>query len=130
VTTLSKEVADVDASVADATAVRQKEKAAFLVVERDMSESEEACAAAISVLREYYDGASLVQVKSESNPSSKGDASGILGVLDIAESDFGKSLAEARATKEASADDDKEMTVKNKMLKAMKERTSKASSCD
>ena len=52
VTTLSKEVADIDASVADATAVRGKEKAVFLKVENDMSESEEACAAAISVLRE------------------------------------------------------------------------------
>jgi len=121
VTTISKEVADIDASVADATAVCQKEKATFLVVEKDMSECEEACAAAISVLREYNDGASLVQVKSEINSASKGDASGILRVLDIAESDFGKSLAEARATKEASADDYKEMTQENKMLKAMTE---------
>ena len=51
-----------------------------------MSENEEACAAAISVLREYYEGESLLQVKSEAN--SRGDGSGILGVLEIAESDF------------------------------------------
>jgi len=48
--------------VAEATAVRGKEKAVFLKVEKDMSESEEACAATISVLREYYESASRVQV--------------------------------------------------------------------
>merc|ERR1719379_1940743 len=65
VATLSKEVAEIDTSVADATAVRTKEKAAFVLAEKDLSESEEACAAAISVLREYYEGAALVQVHSE-----------------------------------------------------------------
>jgi len=51
VATLSKEVAEIDAAVADGTAIRGKEKAEFLVAEKDLSESEEACAAAISVLR-------------------------------------------------------------------------------
>ena len=97
VTTLSKEVADIDASVAEATAVRGKEKAVFLKMEKDMSESEEACAATISVLREYYERASLVQVQSE---SKVGDGSGILGVLEIAESDFAKLLAESRSAEE------------------------------
>merc|ERR1719316_1247874 len=80
VATLSKEVADIDASVADATAVRNKEKAAFVLAEKDFSESEEACAAAISVLREYYEGASLVQVQSKvaAKTAAKGDGSGIL----------------------------------------------------
>jgi len=119
VTTLSKEVADIDASVADATSVRGKEKAVFLKVEKDMSESEEACAAAISVLREYYEGASLVQVQSKSKEA--GDGSGILGVLEIAESDFAKLLAEARSAEEAAASEYTKMMQENKMLKATKE---------
>merc|ERR1719453_1705508 len=65
VATLSKEVADIDTAVADATAVRTKEKSAFALAEKVFSESEEACAAAISVLREYYEGASLVQVSAK-----------------------------------------------------------------
>merc|ERR1719456_706644 len=62
VTKLSKEVAENDAAMKAATEVRQKEKAAFMVVEKDLSESQEACAAATEVLREYYEGASLLQV--------------------------------------------------------------------
>ena len=60
------------------------------MVEKDMSECEEACAAAISVLREYYEGAALVQVRSKTGvkASAQGNGSGILGVLEIAESDF------------------------------------------
>merc|ERR1719218_67881 len=40
VTTLSKEVAENDAAMAAATEVRQKEKAAFMIVEKDLSESQ------------------------------------------------------------------------------------------
>merc|ERR1719454_2869127 len=99
VATLTKEVADIDAGVADATAVRVKGKAAFAVAEKDYAESEEACAAAISVLREYYEGASLVQLNVAAG--AKGDGSGILGLLEVAESDFAKLLAETRSVEEA-----------------------------
>merc|ERR1719355_517052 len=61
VSVLSKEVADSDAALATATALREKEKATFVLVEKDLSESQEACAAATEVLREYYEGASFIQ---------------------------------------------------------------------
>lgn len=67
-----------------------KNKAVFLLAVKDMSESEEACAAAISVPREYYEGAALVLVSAES--SAQGGGGGILGVLEIAESDFASYL--------------------------------------
>merc|ERR1719248_109627 len=79
---LSKEVAENDKAMASATAQRQKEKADFMVVEKDLSESQEACAAATQVLREYYEGASLVELKSKTqdkaDAASRGDGSGIL----------------------------------------------------
>merc|ERR1719157_144459 len=46
VTTLSTEVADSDSAMAEATTLRNKEKSLFNVVEKDLSESQEACAAA------------------------------------------------------------------------------------
>merc|ERR1719265_1712591 len=125
VSTLTKEVADIDTAVTEATEVRNKEKSEFLVVEKDLSESEEACTAAISVLREYYEGAALVQVKSETGVRAKGDGSGILGVLEIAESDFAKSLSEARTVEEASAQEYKKMIQENKLAKATKEMDAK-----
>merc|ERR1719299_96050 len=74
VSRLASEVAENDKAMADATAIRQKEKAEFMVVEKDLSESQEACAAAIEVLREYYEGASLLQVKAKAGSSEVADA--------------------------------------------------------
>merc|ERR1719160_2212846 len=103
VTTLSKEVAESDKALADATALRSKEKATFKAVEKDLSESQEACAAATEVLREYYEGASPIQMgqKTQSETDEQGDGSGILGMLEVAESDFAQGLAEARTVEEA-----------------------------
>merc|ERR1719313_3167123 len=84
VASLSGEVAALDTSVSDATAIRAKEKAAFGKAEKDSSESEEACATTISVLREYYEGAALIQMKTHEKAAAKGDGSGIIGVLEVA----------------------------------------------
>merc|ERR1719162_1341808 len=52
---LSKEIADIDSGLAAAAALRKTEKTEFAKVEKDYSESEEACAAALQALREYYE---------------------------------------------------------------------------
>merc|ERR1719478_1889951 len=120
---LSSEVAENDKAMADATGVRQKEKADFMVVEKDLSESQEACAAATEVLREYYEGASLVQVasKARAKVDAEGDGSGILGVLEVAESDFAKGLAEARTAEQQAQTEYDKLMQDGKMLKATKE---------
>merc|ERR1719378_1413492 len=83
----------------------------------------------MEVLREYYEGASLLQVgakahakaRSDEEVDSQGDGSGILGVLEVAESDFAKGLAEARTIEQqAQAEYDKLMQ-DGKMLKTTKE---------
>merc|ERR1719197_515792 len=122
ITKLSKEVAESDAALAEATTIRQKEKSTFLAVEKDLSESEEACNAAMEVLREYYEGASLIQTgaKAKASADAEGDGSGILGVLEVAASDFATGLAEARAVEtEAKSQFDK-LVQESKMLKATK----------
>merc|ERR1719161_3538745 len=52
--TLASEIADIDSALTEATALRQKEKGVFQTSETDFSQSQEACAQAIEVLREYY----------------------------------------------------------------------------
>merc|ERR1719261_2239617 len=122
VSVLSKEVADSDAALATATALRGKEKATFVLVEKDLSESQEACAAATEVLREYYEGASFIQTgqKAKDQADEQGDGSGILGMLEVAESDFATSLAEARTVEGTAQADFDKMKAEAKMLKATK----------
>ena len=81
---LSSESAENDAAMKTATDVRQKEKAEFMVVEKHLSESPEACAAATEVLREYYEVASLFQVEAGSKEvtNAEGDGTGILRMLE------------------------------------------------
>merc|ERR1719236_417967 len=122
VSVLSKEVADSDAALATATALREKEKATFVLVEKDLSESQEACAAATEVLREYYEGASLIQTgqKAKDQTDEQGDGSGILGMLEVAESDFAAGLAEARTVEGTAQAEFDKMKAEAKMLKATK----------
>merc|ERR1719158_435906 len=122
VSVLSKEVADSDAAMATATALREKEKATFVLVEKDLSESQEACAAATEVLREYYEGASFIQTgqKAKDQTDEQGDGSGILGMLEVAESDFATSLAEARTVEGTAQAEFDKMKGEAKMLKATK----------
>merc|ERR1719261_2228035 len=122
ITTLSKEVAESDAALAEATTLRNKEKTTFKAVEKDLSESQEACAAATEVLREYYEGASLIQTgqKAKSQTDEEGDGSGILGMLEVAESDFAQGLAEARTVEEAAQTEFDKLVEESKMLKATK----------
>merc|ERR1719387_903421 len=85
VATLSGEIKDLDAATADATAIRAAEKKAFTASDTELSESVDACAAAGQALRDYYEGASLLQTKSKSNTHAKtrgGDA--IIQVLEYA----------------------------------------------
>merc|ERR1719191_2317051 len=119
---LSEEVAENDKAMADATAIRQKEKAVFVSVEKDLSESEEACNAAMEVLREYYEGASLIQTgtKAKASADAEGDGSGILGVLEVAASDFATGLAEARAVEQEAQSEYDKLVQESKTLKATK----------
>jgi len=127
IATLSSEIAEIDSAVKVATDLRQAENASFRVAETDFDESQTACAQAIEVLREYYEGAgaSLAQV----DDNAKRDASGIISILELAESDFAKLLAESRTAENAAADEFKKMTQDNKLSKATKEaeRTGKES---
>merc|ERR1719487_2987872 len=66
VSTLNSEINESDQAVAEATAIRTEEKASFQAAAKDFSESQEACAAAIEVLRGYYEsGSFFLQMRSQ-----------------------------------------------------------------
>lgn len=110
---LSNAVAELDAAVAKATSMRETEKAKNAETIKDAQEAQTAVAQALTVLKEFYAKAAqataLVQKKPEifDKPykGMGGNAGGVVGMLEVIESDFARvqaetSAAEAQAQKE------------------------------
>jgi len=138
--TLEAEVAEIDKATAEATAIRTKENEVFSKVSKEYKDSATAVAQAIEVLQNFYSGAALIQLKSQTRMQSKmkakarstdsgvndGAAGVIIGVLETAQEDFTSLLAEAEAVEsEAQAAFDK-MSTENKIAKATKSAEAKA----
>merc|ERR1719169_350769 len=96
---LQERMAAMDAAEAEATALRQKEHAEYLKASADYKQSAEAVANAVAVLESYYSSGSFMQTKQAPEFGSKqGDiASQILSMMEAAESDFTRLLAESEA---------------------------------
>merc|ERR1712227_763836 len=84
------------ASQAAMTKLRAEEKDAFATNKRDLEDGIVAVRSALGVLRDYYGGADTVH-------ATAGESEGIIGLLEVIESDFSKNLAEITATEESAA---------------------------
>jgi len=112
ITELTDAVANTDAAVAKATTIREEEKAKNAETIKDAQEAQTAVAQALTVLKEFYAKASkataLVQQPEIFDKPYKGMggmAGGVVGMLEVIESDFARvqaetSAAEAQAVKE------------------------------
>jgi len=120
---LTEAVAALDAAMAEATGIRETEKANFAKTDKDLSESVEACGGALQALREYFEGAALLlQTGSQERASAKAKgATGIIQALEYAESDFQQQLADVRADESTAADKYEKLSQDSKLLKATKE---------
>merc|ERR1719327_741335 len=101
--TLQAQTAEMDAAQAEATSLRNKEHEEFSKASKDYKDSAEAVANAIAVLQEYYSSGSFAQVKEapELGGAKTDIADTIMGMLEVAESDFTSLLAEAEASEKA-----------------------------
>jgi chromosome segregation ATPase len=105
---------------------RSAEHAAYLEAKTDYEQGVEGVQMAIKVLKEYYGGSSFVQQPEVSTHSAAGgESSGIIGLLEVAESDFSKLLAETEADEKDSQDSYDGQTKANKISKAEKETSAK-----
>jgi len=134
ITKITAEVADINTAVREATEGRAQAKATFEAAAKDYKESQEACSSAITVLREYYEGGpSLLQTRMRTRARSASDedadaaaqdglegGEGIIGLLEVAESDFATMLAQAKAIEEKQQDDFEKLVAENRVLKATK----------
>merc|ERR1719174_2114430 len=115
---LQKELAGLAKSQAEMDSIRAEEKATFKANKAEMEEGITGIKAALSVLRDYY-------AKNAAHDSAEGAGSGIVGLLEVVESDFTKGLAEMTVTEQTSqAEFDKE-TRSNAISKATKEQSVK-----
>jgi len=101
--TTQESMAAMDQAEAEATALRQKEHEEYLKASSDYKTSADAVANAIQVLQQYYSQGSFAQVSQAPEfGSAKSDISTqILGMLEVAESDFTTLLAESEADEKA-----------------------------
>jgi len=99
VATLQGELASMAKARAEADKLRTEEKAAFDKNSAEMKQGIEGVKMALKVLKDYY------AKEDKSHEASEGAASGIIGLLEVCESDFTKGLTEMTAQEETSAAD-------------------------
>merc|ERR1719316_2408423 len=115
---LSDDIAAIDKAVAEATALRQKEKEKNTVTIEEAKVAQDAVAKAISVLQEFYakaaDATALVQQDPASDAPATfdkpykgmgGASGGIIGMLQVIESDFARLETETSAAESAAEEE-------------------------
>jgi len=129
---LEKELGKIAAEQKTADETRMAEKEAWGAAKSDFEQGLEGVQMALEVLRDYYaekDDAALIQgaqsdlgdaMSLAQSGKSSGAASGIIGMLEVAESDFSKMLAEGSAAEDKAQSEYEALTEDNKVLTAEK----------
>jgi len=119
VATLQNELAALARAQAEMDKLRAEEKAAFDKNSAEMEKGVKGVQLALKVLNDYY-------AKSDkSHSSADGAGSGIIGLLEVCESDFSKGLAEMISAEETAAKEYDVTSKENAIVKATKEQDAK-----
>jgi len=110
VSDLQSELAELASTMAEAKQLREEEKAEFTANKPEMEAGIEGVKIALEVLREYY---------AKGTGTSAGE--GIIGMLEVIESDFTKSLSEMTTTEETAAMEYEKWVKESSITKATKE---------
>merc|ERR1719191_1754040 len=112
---LTKELADLEASQAEMDKVRAEEKALYDKNKPEMEKGLEGVKLALKVLREYY------AKEDKGHEAAEGAGGGIIGMLEVIESDFSKGLAEMISAEETAQAEYDKVSKENAILKTTKE---------
>jgi len=118
IATLQEELAAIAKAQAEADEIRAAEKAAWEEAKADYESGVEGVGMALQVLRDYYaEKEALIQQPAPGATHSKatGAATGIIGMLEVIESDFTKSLADGSATEAMAVEAYEKLTQDNKI---------------
>merc|ERR1719213_785799 len=117
VATLQKELSELARAQAEMDKLRAEQKAAFDKNSAEMEQGVKGVALALKILRDYYaqDG--------KAHGAAEGAGNGIIGLLEVCESDFTKGLAEMVAAEEAAVKEYEQQTKENEITRATKEQS-------
>jgi len=115
VAALQQALSELFSSQAQMDKLRSDENAVYKSSQADMEQGLSGVQMALKVLTDYY-------AKDAAHGSASGSSSGIIGLLEVVESDFSKNLAEIVSTEEAAAAAYEQETKDNAVEKTMKEK--------
>lgn len=121
---LEAELAVLTKKQAEMDKIRKEQNEDFLVAQKELTQGLAGVRKALSVLRDYYaSGDSFVQQPAmpKTHSKSTGAGNGIIGILEVVESDFAKNLAKEEAQEEDSQSEYDQITQENKVSKTMKD---------
>merc|ERR1712217_992109 len=123
---LQAELAALAKLQAEMDKTRQEEHAAFVQAKADLELGLEGVRGALTVLREYYGGASAFMQQPrpempELHTKSEGAGNSIIGILEVVESDFAKNLAQSTTEEDDAEAQYQKVTQENKVTKTMKD---------
>merc|ERR1719502_1682025 len=105
---------EIEKITAEMDKIRQEEKATFDENEAELSKGLAGIKKALKVLNDYYS-------KDAAHGSAGGSSSGIIGLLEVCESDFSKELAELNQNEATAQSEYDTQTKENEVTKTMKE---------
>jgi len=115
VAALQNELTELARTQAQMGKVRAEEKAVYDTNKPEIEEGIEGVQLALKILKEYY------ATEGKAHGAAEGSASGIIGLLEVVESDLTKSLAEMNSVEEAAVAEYDRETKENEVLKTTKE---------
>merc|ERR1719219_1777708 len=121
---LEAELAALTKSQSEMDKIRQEESADFQAAQKDLTLGLEGVRKALTVLRDYYANSdALLQQPAmpEKHTKATGAGTGIIGILEVVESDFAKNLAKEEAQEDDAQSEYEQITQENKVTKTMKD---------
>merc|ERR1719472_89199 len=115
VSVLQKELAQIARAQAEMDKIRSEEKAAYDKASAEMEKGIKGVKLALKVLNEYY------AKEDKAHSSADGAGSGIIGLLEVCESDFTKGLAEMNSAEQTAVSEYERESKENEITKATKD---------
>merc|ERR1719183_2983524 len=114
IATLTEELGAIAKAQQEADEIRMEEKEAWAATKADYESGVEGVGMALQVLRDYYAEKDEALIQAQHDKAT-GAATGIIGMLEVIESDFTKSLADGSATEAMAIEAYEKLTQDNKI---------------